>query len=190
MIPQWNSSGVIPPIRPHASGASRDRSPYTAQFSEVVSQFGTSVERIAILQGLLEYRRELALRGIVNGFQWLDGSFMENKEALSSAPPNDIDVVTFFHLPKGQTQQTFFSTIADLFNNNITKPLYHVDAYPWVLGKPLEREDVKMISYWYSMWSHRRSGMWKGFVQLELSSSADQVAEKLLNITNFEGAAS
>ena len=181
MIPAWNSSAVLPPIRPGQMGHSPDRSPYVATFSEVVQRFGTSQQRINILQGLLEYRKELARLGVLNGFQWLDGSFMENKELLLNAPPNDVDVVTFFSLPHGILDQaSFLGGNADLFQPDCSKNRFHVDAYAMVIGDPLQSSDVQQIAYWYSMWSHRRNGMWKGFVQVDISSSEDQIAEALL----------
>jgi hypothetical protein len=66
-----------------------------------VDRFSSSPERIAILHSLLQFREELYKSGITSGFQWLDGSFMENIETLESRPPNDMDVVTFYHLPIG-----------------------------------------------------------------------------------------
>jgi hypothetical protein len=181
MIPAWNSSAVLPPIRPGQPGHSPDRSPYLAKFSEVVQRFGTSQERTNILQGLLEYRKALTNIGVMNGFQWLDGSFMENKEVLLNIPPNDVDVVTFFSLPDGVSDQfAFLASNTDLFEPVRSKNRFHVDAYAMVIGDPLQASDVQQIAYWYSMWSHRRNGMWKGFVQVDISSSEDQIAEPLL----------
>jgi hypothetical protein len=70
----------------------------------VVQRFATSPERIRILHGLIEYRIALSNTIILGGFQWLDGSFMENKELIEGKAPNDVDVVTFFELPKEKTQ--------------------------------------------------------------------------------------
>jgi hypothetical protein len=82
MIPEWNISAVLPPIRPGAAGHSPDRSPYKASLSEVVERFAKTPARLEILRGLLNYRAELRKRGISTGFQWLNGSFMEHKEVL------------------------------------------------------------------------------------------------------------
>ncbi len=130
----------------------------------MVERFANSPKRIRILRGLLSYRAELEARGISTGFQWLDGSFMEHKEVLQGAAPNDVDVVTFFPIPLAIDENTFAAQIADLFDPENTKQKYQVDAYPYVLGRELAATDVKQISYWYSMWSHRRNGLWKGFV--------------------------
>jgi len=180
MIPEWNISAVLPPIRPGAAGHSHDRSPYKASLSEVVEKFAKTSPRLKILRGLLNYRAELRKRGISTGFQWLDGSFMEHKEILLQQPPNDVDVVTFFNLPNGLDEATFYPKIADLFDVVSTKKIYHVDAYPCVLGGPLGETHVTAISYWYSMWSHRRNGLWKGFVQVDISEEEDNIAMALL----------
>jgi hypothetical protein len=44
----------------------------------------------------------------------------------------------------------------------------------------MEASSVRWISYWYSMWSHRRDGLWKGFVQVDLDSAQDPAAFQLL----------
>jgi hypothetical protein len=180
MIPDWNISAVLPPIRPGATGQSFDRSPYKASFSEVVDRFAKTTARLEILRGLLKYRIELRKRGVEFGFQWLDGSFMENKEHLLSEAPKDIDVVTFFHLPNGMDEATFSSRVIDLFDAANTKSQYHVDAYPCVLGGAMGEEKVTLVSYWYSMWSHRRNGLWKGFVQVDISAEEDDIALALI----------
>jgi hypothetical protein len=177
MIPAWNSSAVLPPVRPGQPGNSPDRSPYSASLSEVVQRFATSPQRIAILSGLLDYRIELTHAGITDGFQWLDGSFMEHKELLLNEPPNDVDVVTFFNLPAGITdQKTFVTQNPDLFYPDRSKLRFHVDAYAMLMGNVLEVSDVQQISYWYSMWSHQRNGLWKGFVRVDISPKEDQIA--------------
>ena len=182
MIPAWNSSAVLPPVRPGQPGHSPDRSPYSATLSEILQRFATSPERIAILRGLLAYRNELTRVGITDGFQWLDGSFMEHKELLMNQPPNDVDVVTFFNLPAGITdQQIFVSQNPDLFYPDRSKLRFHVDAYAMLLGNVLDVSDIQQISYWYSMWSHRKNGLWKGFVRVDISPDEDQIALAVLN---------
>jgi hypothetical protein len=181
MIPDWNNSAVLPPVRPGAQGHSPDRSPYRVIMTEVIERFATSTERIEILRGLLTYRAALRQSGIVTGFQWLNGSFMENKELLQNAAPNDVDVVTFFNLPDGIEEQTLVTTNPDLFDNQRAKEQFHVDAYSFVLGQPTEDFDVRNISYWYSMWSHRRNGLWKGFVQVDIAANEDENASVLLD---------
>ncbi|MDJ0820289.1 MAG: hypothetical protein QNJ09_00595 [Paracoccaceae bacterium] len=174
-------AGVIPPIRPSVRGHDPDRSPYAVSFLETIQRFAFSDERARILSGLLDYRTALYRSGIVAGFQWLDGSFLENIEDLESRPPNDIDVVTFFELPPGHTQVSLLTAHGALFDPTETKRNFSVDAYPFVLNQPMTERMVRQTSYWYSMWSHRRNGVWKGFVQVDLNPSTDASSRTMLD---------
>jgi len=180
MIPEWNMSGVIPPIRPGLSGNHFDRSPYEATLLEFVTRFATSATRIEIIDGLLKYRRELHSCGITKGFQWLDGSFMEMIESLEARQPADIDVVSFFYLPDGKSQQELAVTNRNLFNSTKIKMKFYVDAYTFQLGFPTDSDQAREIAYWYSMWAHRRDEIWKGFVQVDLAPSEDEAAMEAL----------
>lgn len=180
MIPAWTMSGIVPPIRPGLPGHDVDRSPYHAELDEFISRFALSSERVRILQGLMRYRADLRASGIVDGFQWLNGSFLEHIEDTESRPPNDIDVVTFFNLPNGHTQRSFLPTVMHLFDTDACKLRYFVDGYPQVLGEPHDKARVRQTSYWYSMWSHLRDGTWKGFVQVDLDPRLDATCNTLL----------
>ena len=104
-IPEFNVIGVLPPFLGDnpALGA---QSPYPAALADVVDRFGGGAKRRRLLTGLLDYRAELHEAGLVSGFQCIDGSFVEDKEWLQGEAPNDIDVVTFYHLPDGHTPET------------------------------------------------------------------------------------
>ena len=179
-IPAWDAMGVLPPIRPGEPGNSPDRSPYMIDLPSLVDRFATSPERVNILDGLLRFRTALHQAGIVSGFQWFDGSFLEDVEMLESRPPKDMDVVTFFHLPEGQDQCSLIQRHKALFDPEQTKENYAMDAYPVVLGQPTDQWQVKRVTYWYSMWSHRRNGLWKGFVEVDLDPAQDASARALL----------
>jgi hypothetical protein len=188
MIPNLTIAGVLPPIRPGQLGHSPDRSPYVVPLYKVVEKFSFSSERITILKGLLGYRDALHKLGIISGFQWLDGSFLEDVETLESRPPKDVDVVTYFHLPSGETQRTINIKAGNLFSNSFVKSTYMVDAYPHVLGGATNALQVKTISYWYSIWSHRRDGTWKGFIQVDLDPQEDVDSKKILEKIALGGA--
>lgn len=188
MIPSWNVAGVLPPIRPGAPGHSHDRSPYAALLLEVIDKFSTSSERIHILQGFLQLRAALHALGVVKGFQWVDGSFLEQVELLESRPPGDIDVVSYFDLPPGKSETDLVALHADLFDHEHVKTTYKVDHYPVVLGKSIDAFQVRQISYWYSMWSHRRDGLWKGFIQVSLDPTEDVQALQTLTAKSPAGA--
>lgn len=173
-------AGIIPPIRPGEPGYSADRSPYAVGIDDVIRRFATSTERSSILDGLLRYRSALHSAGVVSGFQWLNGSFSENVEVTESRPPNDIDVVTFFELPLGETQLSFFTSHSALFDRQIAKSTFRVDAFMQVLAEKMTEVRVRKTVYWYSMWGHQRNGLWKGFIQVDLSPSGDAAAANLL----------
>lgn len=158
---------------------SAERSPYVVSLTDFVLRFGTSPERRAILDGLLRYRAALHTEGLVQGFQWVDGSFVENVEALERRAPKDVDVVTFYRLPTGVTQQQLDAEAGDLFETSILKSLFHVDGYYVHLGMEAERL-TRRSAYWYSAWSHRRDNQWRGFLQLDLAPAEDASAAATL----------
>jgi hypothetical protein len=180
MIPTWNMAGYLPPVWPGEDGTSPNRSPYSSTVTEIVDLFGTSSDRLAILSGLLDFREALQAAGISKGFQWLDGSFMEDVENHQGRSPNDIDVVTYFQLPAFETQLTLHRKSPHIFDRNSVKKSYRVDAFYGVLGQALAEHNVQMISYWYSMWSHNRNQAWKGFVRINLDPGEDAQARLVL----------
>lgn len=189
-IPDWNAQGAIPPIN-DLQPTAVNRSPYIVSLTDVVLRFGQSAERRAVLDGFLRYRAALHAAGLVQGFQWLDGSFLEHVELLESRPPNDIDVVTFYKLPVGKTQQDLQAQAPDIFPNSRASQLamkanFYVDAYAVHLGMVSERL-VKQGAYWYSMWSHRRNQIWKGYVQVDLAPIEDAAAQAALTNLGNQG---
>ena len=72
-------------------------------------RFGDTVARREILKGFLNFRTALHAAGLVKGFQWVNGSFVEHTVQRENREPRDMDVVTFFDIPEGQTQATMFS---------------------------------------------------------------------------------
>jgi hypothetical protein len=181
-LPAWNGAGVLPPIKPGVQGNSPERSPYQIDLVRFVDRFSSSPERIKIMEGLLAFREGLHKLGIVSGFQWVDGSFLENIETIENRSPNDMDVVTFYNIPPGESQKSLVLKAPELFDWTYLKTTYTIDGYFSSLGGLLDPSAVKNISYWYSMWSHRRDGLWKGFVQIDLDSIHDVDARISLNL--------
>ena len=179
-LPHWGGNGVLPPVWPGESGGSPRRSPYRVTLTEFTERFAASPERTAILGGLLCFRKKLHELGMVSGFQWLDGSFLERIELLECRPPRDLDVVTFFDMPSGENQKSLAQKAAQLFEPGFLKKTYAVDGYFCELGDPVDARQIRHIAYWYSMWSHRRDSLWKGFVQVDLDPSQDGLAQKIL----------
>ena len=180
-IPDWNTSGIIPPIRPGQPGHSAERSPYKATLMEIIDRFGTHADRLSILEGYLAFRAALHGVGLAAGVQWLDGSFVEDKEARGGRSPADIDVVTFSYLPHGKTQADVFSMNPTLFDHSHVKKTYKVDGYFQFLGKSSDERFLRQTSYWNSMWSHTRHLEWKGFLEVDLDPVRDADAVTYLS---------
>ncbi|MBF0345640.1 MAG: hypothetical protein HQL06_15610 [Nitrospirae bacterium] len=169
-IPGWNHQGILPPI---IDINTVTRSPYAVLFTDFVLRFGTTPKRQTILSGFMSFRAQLHAAGLVKGFQWINGSFLENIEMIENRDPADVDVVTFFYLPPNKTQKDLNEAYPRLFNPVHTKDDYHVDAYFVQLNVDTPETLVQLSSYWYSMWSHRRNCQWKGYLQIDLSQIDD-----------------
>lgn len=169
----WNELGIIPPISPGQSGNSPDRSPYIMSMDGFIDMFSLSDHRNGLLIKFLEYRSLWYQAEITKGFQWIDGSFMENIELLEDRDPKDIYVVTFASIPKCISQEKPSAVVGHLFDHAYCKHRYHVDAYFVQTGNVVNEYTIKLISYWYSMWSHKRDRTWKGFIQIPLDQNLD-----------------
>lgn len=177
MIPAFDEHGVLPALLPGEAGHSPGRSPYPADTLTFCMRFGNTRERRAILGGLLELRRALVGLGLTDGFQWLDGSFVESVETLRDRPPNDIDVVTFVNLGDKNAQSALAAN-AELFNPRSCKKTFRVDHYVISTSAKLDEKLARRVGYWYSMWSRQRdTERWKGFVSVPMvSNDADATA--------------
>ena len=201
MIPAWNSQGVLPPVRPGAGGNSADRAPYRVSLEHLVGRFAVSLDRAQILQGFLDHRAALHQLGIVSGFQWVDGSFAEDIETLEARPPNDIDVVAFYPFVSRRHDMMLLQNYPHIFDAEYSREKFNVDAYFYPINTENTRDMIRWVTYWYSMWSHRRSvtrrsarrrgalhsayariNLWKGFVEVELFPDRDVEARNALDL--------
>lgn len=175
-IPAFTIDGVLPPyVGPRGpAGAAEDMSPYVSSALEVVTTLGTSGERRDILRGWLRHRSDLRAIGFERGFQWLDGSFVEDK------PPRDLDIVSFLYRPEGiQTAQQLLMVLranGNLFVRNLVKAEYKLDFFPVDLdGSP--EALVSSARYFLGLFSHRRGDdLWKGMLQVRFEDTADDAA--------------
>jgi hypothetical protein len=176
-IPPWSAGGVLPPVDAN-DPTSADRSPYTVSIADVALRFGTSIERRRILAGLLKFRADLHTVGLTRGFQWLNGSFLEDVELLETRPPGDVDVVTFIEKPEAFTIP---AERRQLFDHDSVKEHFSVDHYFFELDLP-PQQLVSISAYWYSVWSHRRTSLWKGYLQIDLDPADDDSAAANLQL--------
>lgn len=192
-IPSFNDHHLIPPFLESAI-ARQPRSPYHASSSDFVKRFSFSPDRIAILKGLLEYRRLLHERGFNQGFHWLAGSFVEDILRLENREPRDIDVVTVFYPPETYRSVEAKQGLVGLFSTKVNKPKYRCDTYQIDLGivtegdLPSLRSIIEQANYWSGLFSHRRTTAWKGIVQVELGTlEEDRMASQYLQEVEHHG---
>lgn len=181
MIPDFNHSHVLPPFLGQ-SHSSATASPYEASSTELVARFATSPERVVLLDGLFRYRAALSSLGFDQGFQWLDGSFVENVEQLRGQPPQDIDVVTFAQPPANRAAHEITAMMQqhpEIFNRQQCRDQFGCDTFLVRLNVPAQRL-VRETTFWHGFFSHRRDDqVWKGLLQLPLSSDDDEARMQL-----------
>jgi hypothetical protein len=173
--------GILNVLPPHLGDPRlpSDLSPYACTMQELCNHFATSPARKQILEGFLNLRADLFALG-VQGFQWLDGSFVEDIETQEGRDPKDIDVVTFVEKPLDpmDLNVTVYAK-PELWMPNHSKTTYFVDHYLVSLGS---RPDllVAQTRYWYALFSHRRDDQWKGMLTIDLRDKTDDDAARLL----------
>jgi len=185
MIPKFNESGVLPPFLPGSEPTvAADVAPYRISLSDLVASFGTTPERKRILVGYLNYRVELKSKGIVSGFQWIDGSFTENAELTKGRPPGDIDIITFGVRPAVVSDYDswvlFVKTNMHLFDPGNAKEAFNCDAYYVDLSIP-PKFVVSLTAYWFGLFSHQRETfIWKGLLEISLDDADEETLLELL----------
>lgn len=172
-IPGYNNDGILPPfLGPSPAHASGLMSPYKVGVLEVVDRFATSRARVDILRGWLAHRAQLRNLGFGHGFQWLDGSFVEDKS------PRDLDVVTFVYFGPpsfADVDRAWISHDANqqLFERGAAKEGFLLDAFFIDLLDPPEFV-IDVARYYLGLFSHQRiTMMWKGMLHVRLDSEAE-----------------
>ena len=172
-IPAFTIDGVLPPYvgASGPGGAAQDMTPYVATAVEVVATFGTTNARRELLSRWLDHRADFRALGFSQGFQWIDGSFVEDKD------PRDIDVVTFSRRPASVTGpmalQALMRANPDQFVRANIKLRYNLDAFFVDLDGTKEGL-VNATRYYLGLFSHRRTDdLWKGMVQVRFDDPQD-----------------
>jgi len=179
-IPSFDHNLVIPPHLGNPAMSSYI-SPYNCSTLELCQTFATSPKRIDILKGLLAFRSKLTTYGLVNGFQWLDGSFLEDVETREQRPPNDLDLVTIYWGYNLPFQLTLAQNLPEFADSDLSKTTFLLDHYPFDAGKSPEFA-VSYSSYWIQLFSHNRDSVWKGMLQIDLNTpTEDSQALQYLN---------
>lgn len=131
------------------------------------------------MKGLLGYRADLRAIGITDALQWLDGSFCEDVERIRGRPPGDIDLVTAFFRPRHLAQQELWSPLVlgnlDLFDPDRAKAKYQCHAFG-VDFSMAAWPAINRLVYFLQLFTHQKvTDLWKGIVQIPLSSDDDAV---------------
>jgi len=181
-IPVFTIDGILPPFTGAGPGDdSAFMSPYQADALEVAVLFGTGPRRREILGKWLDHRSALRDLGFDAGFQWLDGSFLEEKE------PNDLDIVSFFYYPTALSTEiqkiSFWNSHLDVFDRQRVRASFLLDAFFIELeGAP--ETLVSLSRYYLQLFSHQReSYLWKGMVQVPLGNANDDAAREQLLVS-------
>jgi hypothetical protein len=107
--------------------------------------------------------------GVPIGFQWIDGSFVENIEKLEGRPPGDMDVVTFFGGLDFAQQGILDTSFPEFFNPVLAKTRYSLDHYAVdCTYNPLDT--VEHTRYWIQLFTHNRRGVWKGILNVPINT--------------------
>ncbi|WP_226635284.1 DUF6932 family protein [Brevundimonas poindexterae] len=182
MIPAFNSAGIIPPYLTAAGHG--DRSPYESTIVELVERFGFSPERRRILRGLIGYRAALAAGGFAEGYQLIDGSFVEDCEALRNRPPGDVDVLSYLAMPAHYSndinayQNEGIPFLVNEMLGHAAKQNYSVDAYLAVNPPGMSlSEFFHIFSHFTLLFSHQKqTDVWKGAISIPFDLLADTAA--------------
>ncbi len=184
VIVPFNGGGVLPPFLGPKPGDPAAQSPYQATMLEVVERFGYTAPRCEILDGLLRFRAHLRGLDIREGFQWIDGSFVEDAEKTKGRPPGDVDVVTVARRPAHAADDVSWDAfvddhLSDIFDPDWTKGSFKCDAYPIDLDGDAEAV-AEQSAYWFGLFSHQRVTLqWKGIVTVRLEDDDRQAAAEL-----------
>ena len=170
-IPNFDHNNVLPPHLGNPTNRNH-LSPYPCTILELCHQFSTSPERIMILKNFVTFRQRMTNEGILNGFQWLDGSFMENIESSQGRQPRDLDVVTFFGGLTISQQTTIRGNFPEFANPTLAKTNYFLDHYPVDYSFSPD-VTVEQTRYWIQLFTHNRLGVWKGMLRLPLNTPFD-----------------
>jgi hypothetical protein len=175
-IPTFTIDGVLPPYVGQLGPGDDPQAmtPFEATAVELVNAFGTTNHRRSLLQNWLDHRAAFRGLGFTQGFQWIDGSFVEDKI------PRDLDVVTFSRRPQraagAQALERLMRANPDQCIRGPVKRRYNLDAFFVDLDGSKESL-VNATRYYAGLFSHRRTDdLWKGMVQVRFDDPADDAA--------------
>jgi hypothetical protein len=175
-IPVFDHNLVLPPHLGDPVNPGQ-LSPYHCTTVDLCQRLGTTPQRRAILGKFLDFRDRLRAEGLTTGFQWLDGSFLEDVETRDSRPPKDLDVVTVYWGYDRTFQANLLARFPEVANPAMSKANFLLDHYPFDAGYSPEFT-LDQTRYWILLFSHNRLGVWKGMLKIELNTPAEDAAAR------------
>ncbi len=179
-IPEFDHNLVLPPHLGNPTDMSQI-SPYKCTSLDLCERFGFSKKRIDILKGFLTFRNKLTELGVTSGFQWIDGSFLENVETREGRSPNDLDLVTIYWGYDFPFQNNLITNFPEFSDSILSKQQFLLDHYPFDASYS-PSFTVDYSRYWIQLFSHNRDAVWKGMLQVDLNTfDIDTKALEYLN---------
>jgi hypothetical protein len=181
-IPAFDHNLVVPPHIGNPADGSHLVSPYPATTVELVQRFATSSQRVEILKGFINFRERLQSQGLIAGFQWLDGSFLEDIEKQENRAPNDLDLITFYYGYDQLFQTHLYQQLPEFRDRDLAKQNFGLDHFGFDTGLHPEIT-IEITRYWVQIFTHNRNKVWKGMVRIELNTPVDDAValQSLLN---------
>lgn len=137
-----------------------------------------------ILGRFLDFRERLAAEGLDRGYQWLDGSFLEDVERGEGRAPRDLDAVTVYWGYDQAFQNRLAASFPEFARPSLAKANFQLDHYPFDVGYD-PQFTLEQTRYFILLFSHNRMGVWKGMLRIEMNTPAeDAAARKELANTN------
>jgi hypothetical protein len=120
-------------------------------------------------------RARLSDLQIVDGFQWVDGHFLEAYEKRTRKPPENIRVVTFC-IPSPMVTDPNYARLAEpLKKGRATRAAFHVDHSLIPLNWPAQ-DIIEATRFQSAILSHSDNGVWKGYVRINLNTPDEDMA--------------
>lgn len=175
-IPKLTKSGVLPPHNGDPA-RSADLSPFPATTLELCEKFSDTPERRVILHGFLEMRQRLNELQVVDGFQWVDGHFLEAYEQRTRKSPEHIRVVTFCKRSPLVADPNYSRLFEPLQTRPATKAAFRVDHTLIPLDWPAQ-DIIEATRHRSSELSHSEDNVWKGYLRINLNTPQDDAAAR------------
>jgi hypothetical protein len=123
----------------------------------------------------LDFRNNIHGLGVRSGYQWLDGSFLEDIERKENRDPQDLDLVTVFAGIDAADLTAIEAACPAFIDRKESKRLYLLDHFPFRADESIVLT-IESTRYWIQLFTHRRDQIWKGMLRIALDTPADDAA--------------